>query len=92
MKLKKDLLSSMPMPKKGKDPMLELDESVEELDAPSAEGEAEPGMGEETAAEEMAELAEMPEEDLIAELEKRGFKVEKMEEELAEGEAEEEMV
>jgi hypothetical protein len=67
----------MPAPA-GKDPMLSLDmgEGEESPEEEAAE-EGEAGEGEETPEEEQKELEAMPDEVLVKELEKRGFRVQK---------------
>lgn len=90
---KKDSLKKLKMPMKGKDPMLELDEGDTSLDMPEemppSEGEESEAMpGEESMEEEAQELQELDDQLLIDEMEKRGFKVERLDEEMAEGESE----
>jgi hypothetical protein len=87
--MKKDLLKKMKMPEKKQDDMLQMDEH--DLDLGSAAGEhpeemdmgapedeqGNPAKGEESPEEENAELHHMPDEDLVKELEARGFKVQR---------------
>ena len=66
--MRKEKLAKMKMPEANQDEMLELDEA--ELDfADDAEMDAEPDS-------EMADLASLSDDDLVAELEARGFMVE----------------
>jgi hypothetical protein len=65
--MRKDKLAKMKMPEANQDEMLELDEA--ELDFEDAEMDAEP-------ESEMTDLASLSDDDLVAELEARGFMVE----------------
>lgn len=73
---KKELLSKMKMPaapSAKKDPMLDVEElDLDEVGTP----EEMPMEGTESPAEEGAELSHLSDDDLLAELKKRGFEVE----------------
>lgn len=70
---KKSPLAKLKMPAPKKDPMLELDEMDMEEESPEEEAaEEEAGEAEEEAA---ADLSEVSDDDLIAELEARGMSV-----------------
>lgn len=82
--LKKDLLKKMQMPAKKADPMLAMDEKEMDLGSEAAPGDEMPMEDMPAAPVEAGALADIPDEDLIAEMKKRGLSMEQ--EEAMEGE------
>lgn len=86
--MKKELMKKLKMPGKASDPNLEMGEEASDLDnvdASAASDEFNPESGESEAG--AIDLTPVKDEDLEKEMEKRGYKVEKMADEQSEGEA-----